>query len=112
MSRISFRQWFYAFTGDRKREAEALAKDVVAARTSGPESNVGDPSPALVASAENAVRAAHGDLGIEEHEGTTASAVAVGDVAAIDDVADPEVSAGSESPARVASHDSDPGMAD
>ena len=98
-------------TGDRKREAEALAKDVVAARTSGSESNADDPSPALVASAEDAVRAAHGDLGIEEHEGTTASAVAVGDVAVVDDVADPEISAGSGS-ACAASHDSDPGMAD
>ncbi len=86
MSRTSFRQWFYAFTGDRKREAAALAKDAVVVHAPSADVAGAEPSEDLLAAAEHSVRAAHGDLGIELSRETGTSVAGVADIAAVEDI--------------------------
>jgi hypothetical protein len=69
----SFRQRLSWLTGDRDREAEALAKAVVAEGSSASETEVAD-------AAKRAVSEAHGDTSVSENDPITS------DVAKVDDV--------------------------
>ena len=86
MSRTSFRQWFFAFTGDRKREAAALAKDALAVHAPSADAAGAKPSEDLLDAADHSVRAAHGDLGIEASREAGTSVAGVADIATVEDI--------------------------
>ena len=73
-SKASWKQWLHFMTGDRKRESEALSESALAGRS--------DPSGQVKAAADELVRAASGDDGIEATYKVKGSIATPSDIAA------------------------------